>query len=88
MFVGLQNSDPEWYSALTGVLNSDQAKVLQDVYAQAEQRKAALGGFQLDFFYLDDLTEERYSLVGSQLLAVVTSCSETKLAFYEMKSLK
>lgn len=39
---GLQNSDPEWYSALTGVLNNDQAKVLQDVYAQAEQRKAAL----------------------------------------------
>ncbi|KAK2565652.1 Importin-7 [Acropora cervicornis] len=45
-----KNSDPEWYSALTGVLNNDQAKVLQDVYAQAEQRKAALGGFQLDFF--------------------------------------
>lgn len=39
---GLQNSDPEWYSALTGVLNNDQAKILQDVYAQAEQRKAAL----------------------------------------------
>ena len=76
LVVGLQNSDPEWYSALTGVLNNDQAKVLQDVYAQAEQRKAALGGFQLDFF-VDDLTVERYSLVG-QLLAVVTSCSETR----------
>ena len=74
---GLQNSDPEWYSALTGVLNNDQAKVLQDVYAQAEQRKAALGGFQLDFFSLGDLTVERYSLVG-QLLAVVTSSSETR----------
>ena len=39
----LQTSDPDWYSALTSVLTSEQAKSLQEVFHQAEQRKASLG---------------------------------------------
>ena len=39
----LQTSDPDWYSALTSVLTSEQANTLQEVFHQAEQRKASLG---------------------------------------------
>ena len=42
-FLALQTSDPDWYSVLTGVLTSEQAKSLQEVFHQAEQRKASLG---------------------------------------------
>jgi len=38
----LQTSDPDWYSALTSVLTSEQAKSLQEVFHQAEQRIALL----------------------------------------------
>jgi len=43
LILALQSSDPDWYQALTGVLTSEQTKELQEVFVQAEQRKAALG---------------------------------------------
>jgi len=44
----LQSSDPDWYQALTGVLTSEQTKELQEVFVQAEQRKAALESKQIE----------------------------------------
>lgn len=41
--LALKTSDPDWYSALTSVLTGEQAKSLQEVFHQAEQRKASLG---------------------------------------------
>lgn len=41
----LHTADPSWYSALTGHLSQDQQKEVQDVFTQADQRKAAEGMF-------------------------------------------
>ena len=41
--VDLQNSDPNWYSALTAGLNADQTKELEEVFRLSEQRRAAAG---------------------------------------------
>lgn len=38
----LQKTDPDWYSTLTSVLTSEQTNSLQEVFHQAEQRKALL----------------------------------------------
>lgn len=41
--VELHTADPNWYSSLTAHLNSDQQKEVQEVFTQADQRKAAEG---------------------------------------------
>ena len=43
LFVALQGSDPDWYTALINVLDGEQTRALQDVFLLAEQRKNALG---------------------------------------------
>ena len=43
LFLALQGSDPDWYTALINVLDGEQTRALQDVFVQAEQRKNALG---------------------------------------------
>ena len=43
LFLALQGSDPNWYTALINVLDGEQTRALQDVFVQAEQRKNALG---------------------------------------------
>lgn len=40
-YTGLQEQDPGWYQHLTAHLNMEQQKKLQDVFALADQRKAA-----------------------------------------------
>ena len=43
LFLALQGSDPDWYTALINVLDGEQTRALQDVFVLAEQRKNALG---------------------------------------------
>ena len=41
--LGLQGTDPTWYTAITGQLTPEQTKQLEDVFKLADQRKAAAG---------------------------------------------
>lgn len=41
LFLGLQNTEPEWYSLLTSNLTEQQQKALMEVSVLADQRRAA-----------------------------------------------
>lgn len=41
LFLGLQGTEPEWYSLLTSNLTDQQLKALMEVSVLADQRRAA-----------------------------------------------
>lgn len=41
LFLGLQSTEPEWYSLLTSNLTEQQQKALMEVSVLADQRRAA-----------------------------------------------
>ncbi|KAK6191779.1 hypothetical protein SNE40_003377 [Patella caerulea] len=48
ILVHLQQTDPNWYNALTSQLNNEQRKELEDVFKLADQRRAAAESKQIE----------------------------------------